>query len=163
MQVECKVFVIGGGIVGMFVVIVFWQVGLLVDVCDCDLYWKVYGVGIIIIGLIFCVMGKLGVLDEVLCQGYVVDGIDVCVVDGCKFLIIDMCSVVFGGILSVGGILCLMFYSIILVCLLMLEFMMMFGVMVEMLENEVDYVNIVFSMGKSVCYDLVVGLDGIYL
>lgn len=162
MQAERKALVIGGGIAGMSAAIALRQAGLSVDVCDRDPHWKVYGAGITITGPTLRAMGKLGVLDEVLRQGYAADGIDVCAVDGRKLSTIDTRSDALGNIPSAGGILRPTLHSIISARLLTLEPTMMLGVTVEMLEHEADHVNIVFSTGKSARYDLVVGADGIY-
>lgn len=162
MQADRKALVIGGGIAGMSAAIALRQAGLSVDVCDRDPNWKVYGAGITITGPTLRAMGRLGVLDEVLRQGYAADGIDVCSVDGRKLSTIDTRSDALGGIPSAGGILRPTLHSIISTRLLTLEPTMMLGVTVETLENEADHVKIVFSTGKSARYDLVVGADGIY-
>ncbi|MCM2293801.1 FAD-dependent monooxygenase [Allorhizobium sp. BGMRC 0089] len=162
MQAERKALVIGGGIAGMSAAIALRQAGLSVDVCDRDPHWKVYGAGITITGPTLRAMGRLGVLDEVLRQGYAADGIDVCSTDGRKLMTIDTRSDALGGIPSAGGILRPTLHSIISARLLTLGPTMMLGVTVETLENEADHVNIVFSTGKSARYDLVVGADGIY-
>ncbi len=162
MQAERKALVIGGGIAGMSAAIALRQAGLEVDVCDRDPHWKVYGAGITITGPTLRAMGKLGVLDEVLRQGYAADGIDICTVDGRKVSTIDTRSDALGNIPSAGGILRPTLHSIISARLLTLEPTMMLGVTVETLENEADHVNIVFSTGQTARYDLVVGADGIY-
>ncbi len=162
MPVERKALIIGGGIAGMSAAIALIQSGLSVDLCEQDPHWKVYGAGITITGPTLRAMGRLGVLDEVLRQGYAADGIDICSVEGRKISTIDTRSTALGSTPSAGGILRPTLHNIVSARLLALQPKMKLGATVETLHNEPDHVKVVFSTGETARYDLVVGADGIY-
>lgn len=63
------ILIIGGGIVGMVVVILLIECGFKVILIDKDLFWLVYGVGIICLLLMFCVLNYLGIGDVFVVKG----------------------------------------------------------------------------------------------
>ncbi|MCG5481219.1 MAG: FAD-dependent monooxygenase [Ensifer alkalisoli] len=95
--------VIGGGIAGMSAAIALRRAGLAVDLIDRDPHWRVYGAGITITGSTLCPMGKLGILDEVLRQGYAAHGIDIRSADGKPMFSIETQNEALGDIPAQAG------------------------------------------------------------
>jgi 2-polyprenyl-6-methoxyphenol hydroxylase-like FAD-dependent oxidoreductase len=154
--------VIGGGIAGMSAVIALREVGFAVDLCERDPQWKVYGAGITITGPTLRAMRRLGVLDSVMRQGYVADGIDICSAAGALMFSIDTRAGALGGVPSAGGILRPVLHQILSDRLLGLQPGLMLGVTADAIEMDEDGATVQFSNAHSAHYDLIVAADGIY-
>ena len=157
-----KALIIGGGIAGMSAAIALREAGLEVRLCDQDPHWRVYGAGITITGPTLRAMGRLGILNAVLEQGYAADGIDICSAEGRLLFQLDTRSKALGAIPSAGGILRPVLHKIMSERLLALTPTVMLGVTVDSIEWHGDLATVRFSNGASATYDLVVGADGIY-
>ncbi|MFC0385177.1 FAD-dependent oxidoreductase [Muricoccus vinaceus] len=157
-----RALVIGGGIAGMSATIALHRAGFAVTLCERDPEWRVYGAGITITGPTLRAMGRLGILPEVLEQGYAADGIDICGADGRLLFEVDTRDGALDGIPSAGGILRPVLHRILSRHVLALEPELLLGVTVEALEVTEDGATAQFSDGRTARYDLVVGADGIY-
>jgi 2-polyprenyl-6-methoxyphenol hydroxylase-like FAD-dependent oxidoreductase len=157
-----RALVIGGGIAGMSAAVALREAGLAVDLCERDPQWKVYGAGITITGPTLRAMRSLGVLDDVLAQGYASDGIDICSADGAPMFSIDTRDAALGAMPSAGGILRPTLHNILSRRLLALEPTLMLGITADAIEDRGTRAAVSFSSGRSNEYDLVVAADGIY-
>lgn len=157
-----RALIIGGGIAGMSAGIALRKAGFIVELCERDPHWKVYGAGITITGPTLRAMGQLGILDDVLAQGYAADGIDVCAVDGTPMLCIDTRDDALAGIPSAGGILRPVLHAILSRHLMALEPVLMLGITAETIGAGGTRATVCFSDGRSQDYDLVVVAEGIY-
>lgn len=162
MQKDINVLVIGGGIAGMAAAIALRDQGIKVDLCERDPQWKVYGAGITITGPTLRAMGRLGILDDVLEEGYAADGIEICSAQGKHLFTIETRNDALAGIPSAGGILRPALHHSMQRRLQGLAFSPMLGVSVmDIAFTEVRSL-VRFSNGATAEYDLVVGADGIY-
>jgi 2-polyprenyl-6-methoxyphenol hydroxylase-like FAD-dependent oxidoreductase len=157
-----KVLVVGGGIAGMAAAIALRDRGIGVDLCERDPQWKVYGAGITITGPTLRAMGRLGILDEVLNEGYAADGIDICSAQGKHLFTVDTKNEALGGIPSAGGILRPVLHHIMQRRLQKLGVSPLLGVEVESVVSGKARSQVRFGNGKVAEYDLIVGADGIY-
>jgi len=157
-----RALVIGGGIAGMSAGIALREAGFAVDLCERDPQWKVYGAGITITGPTLRAMAKLGILQDVLQQGYAADGIDICAVDGTPLFSIDTRSDVLGDIPSAGGILRPTLHKILSRRFLEVQPRLMLGVTAEAIAEQGARVTATFSNGAAARYDMIVAADGIY-
>lgn len=156
-----KALVIGGGIAGMSAAISLREVGVEVDLIDCDPEWKVYGAGITITGPTLRVMRRLGILDRVLEEGYTADGILVCDPQGRTLAQIETSGEGLEGLPGAGGILRPALHRI------LSERLMSFAPRVS-LGRKVSAIGqgrvkrVIFDDGCVGDYDLIVGADGIF-
>ncbi|AGB74400.1 MULTISPECIES: FAD-dependent monooxygenase [Rhizobium] len=159
---DIKILVLGGGIAGMAASIALRDRGIAVDLCERDPQWKVYGAGITITGPTLRAMGRLGILDEVLEEGYAADGIDICSAQGKHLFTVDTTNEALGGIPSAGGILRPVLHHIMQRRLQKIGVAPLLGVEVESIVSGKTRSQVRFGNGKVAEYDLIVGADGIY-
>jgi len=86
MPVVNKVLVVGGGIAGMCAAIELRKRGLAVDLVEIDAEWRVYGAGLTISGPTLRALRTVGVLDAVMAQGAVWEGLDFCDASGARVM-----------------------------------------------------------------------------
>ena len=77
-----RVLVIGGGIGGMAAAISLRKQGHAVDLVELDPNWQVAGAGITISGPTLRAFAALGIVDDVIRQGFCADGVRLCDADG---------------------------------------------------------------------------------
>ncbi|MDH6269570.1 2-polyprenyl-6-methoxyphenol hydroxylase-like FAD-dependent oxidoreductase [Rhizobium sp. SG_E_25_P2] len=159
---DIKVLIVGGGIAGMAAAIALRNGGIAVDLCERDPQWKVYGAGITITGPTLRAMGRLGILDDVLEEGYAADGIDICSAQGKHLFTVDTKNDALGGIPSAGGVLRPVLHRIMQRRLQTLGVSPILGVGVEDIEAGASKSRVRFENGSVAEYDLIVGADGIY-
>lgn len=152
--------IIGGGIAGMSAAIRMREVGIDVHLIDMDPEWKVYGAGITITGPTLRVMKRLGILEGVLKEGFVADG--VLALDPQGGLIAEIeTGVDDSEIPGAGGILRPALHRILRDRLLALGPKVSLGVQAKSISAGFPKV-VQFSDGSSGSYDLVIGADGIF-
>lgn len=157
-----RALVIGGGIAGMSVAIALRRIGWAVDLCERDPGWRVYGAGITITGPTLRAMRALGILDEVLREGYAADGIDVRAADGSRLMAIETRDDALDGVPSAGGILRPALHGILSRRLLGLSPQIMLGRTAAVVAQDDHGAAVRFDDGATCRYELVVGADGIY-
>ena len=157
-----RVLVVGGGIAGMAAAIRFAEGGARVRLIDIDPQWRVYGAGITITGPTLRAMDALGILDRVIEEGHVADGVIVCSRSGERISTIATPSLVPGRPqCGAGGILRPVLHRIMSDRIRMLAVEVRLGATVKGLDPSMRPVRVAFSDGENGEYDLVVGADGI--
>ncbi|MBN9084433.1 MAG: monooxygenase [Rhizobiales bacterium 62-17] len=152
--------IIGGGIAGMSAAICLREIGVDVHLIDIDPEWKVYGAGITITGPTLRVMKRLGILDSILKDGFVADG--VLALDPQGGLIAEIeTGVDDNEIPGAGGILRPALHRILRDRLMALAPEVSLGVQAKSISPGSPKV-VQFSDGASGIYDLVIGADGIF-
>src|SRR3989339_970647 len=79
-----KVLVIGGGFSGMAAAIQMRRAGIAVDLVEIDPHWQPLGAGITISGPTLRALQTLGVYEQVCEQGWVANGVEICIPTGQK-------------------------------------------------------------------------------
>jgi len=100
-----KVLVIGGGIAGMSTAIELRKRGVAVDLVERDPKWRVYGTGISISGPALRAFKTVGVLPDILEQGWCSDGCDLCTPSGSVLTTLPTPRIAGADIPGGGGIL----------------------------------------------------------
>lgn len=156
-----RVLVIGGGIAGMSAAIALREAGTAVHLIDRDPDWKVYGAGITITGPTLRVMRRLGILERVLAEGFVADGLLACDAAGKTIAQIETSSTALDGLPGAGGIMRPTLHRILSECLLALEPDISLGrTVVQIAPGQPKRVT--FDDGSTGEYDVVIGADGIF-
>jgi 2-polyprenyl-6-methoxyphenol hydroxylase-like FAD-dependent oxidoreductase len=150
--------VVGGGIAGMSAAIEMRKLGIAVDLVDLDPNWRVYGAGITITSPTLRAFGELGVLEEVMSQGFSGNGIRICDMNG--LAVDDVADP--RGLPGSGGIMRPVLHKILADRTTQSGVAVRLGVTVDHLEQDDNGVRVAFSNGDVGRYDLVIGADGLY-
>jgi 2-polyprenyl-6-methoxyphenol hydroxylase-like FAD-dependent oxidoreductase len=129
---------------------------------DLDPEWRVYGAGITITGPTLRAFGQLGVLDDVLRQGFAADGLVVRSVSGDVISSIPTPVRAAGEIPGTGGIMRPVLHQILADRVRALGAGVRLGVTVDDLRQDDAGVDVRFSDDREGRFDLVVGADGIF-
>jgi 2-polyprenyl-6-methoxyphenol hydroxylase-like FAD-dependent oxidoreductase len=156
-----KVLVIGGGIGGMSAAIALAQAGYAVELIEQDPNWGVLGAGLTVLGSTLRALGHLGVLDEVMREGYFAYGNNIysykgnllTTRPGMKMPDVDLP----GG----GGILRPTLHKILAAAIEREGVVVRLGVTYQELTQTAEHVDIKFSDGSSGQYGLVVAAEGL--
>jgi 2-polyprenyl-6-methoxyphenol hydroxylase-like FAD-dependent oxidoreductase len=154
--------IIGGGIAGMSTAIELRKRGVAVDVVEQDKEWRVYGAGITINGAALRAFKTLGVIRQIVEQGWCSDGCDICDAGGTVLGKLPTPRIAGADIPGSGGILRPALARILSQATLASGAAVRLGVTFNSLEPRDDAVEVGFTDGSRVRYDLVVGADGLF-
>ena len=152
--------IVGGGIAGMTCAIELGKLDADVLLIDLDPDWRVYGAGITITGPTFRALRDVGVMDEVIAQGFACTGARSRTSDGT--LINEVVEI--GpepGIPFGGGILRPVLHQILADHVRQGGVAARLGLTVAKLQDRNGRAEVTFSDGSAGAFDLVVGADGI--
>lgn len=150
--------VVGGGIAGMSAAIELRRRGTVVDLIDLDPQWRVYGAGISITSPSFRAFGELGILDEILAEGYSGSGIRICDIHGQPIEEVRDPD----GLPGSGGIMRPVLHRILAGHTRAGGTNVRLGITVASLQQNGEGVDAEFTDGSTGSYDLVLGADGLY-
>ncbi|PTR07618.1 MULTISPECIES: FAD-dependent oxidoreductase [unclassified Novosphingobium] len=150
--------IIGGGIGGMSSALVLRRLGVAVDLIDIDPAWRVYGAGITITSPTLRAFDQLGILDDVLRDGFSGNGIRVCTIEGQQVGDVPDPA----GMPGSGGIMRPTLHRILSEKTRASGATVRLGLTVDALHQRDDQVDVVFSDGGRASYDLVLGADGVF-
>lgn len=156
-----KVLVIGGGIAGMCSAIELRKRGIEVDLVEIDQDWRVYGAGITIGGPTLRAFGEVGVLDEIIQQGWVADGCTVAMSNGTVIAEIPTPRVAGPDVPGAGAIMRPLLARILSKATLASGANVRLGVTFDTIEQSAERCHVAFSDGSKGDYDLVIGADGV--
>ena len=153
--------IIGAGIAGMSAALSLREAGVRVRLIDRDPNWGVYGAGITITGPTLRVMKRLGILEDVLKEGWTSADIRACDANGKLIADIAGQSADHDGIPGAGGIMRPVLHR------LLAERVLASGVEVSLglslrAMSDTGPRSVTLSDGSCASYDLVVGADGIF-
>lgn len=157
-----RVLIVGGGIGGMSAAIALRKLGMEVNLIDLDPQWRVYGAGITITGPTLRAFKALGVLEPVVQQGYVGDGIRVCAVDGSIIEELATPMPADAGVQGSGGIMRPVLHNILSRLVIATGVQVQLGITVNSLVEQAQGVTVQLSDGRAETYDLVLGADGLF-
>lgn len=162
MAIVNKVLVIGGGIGGMCSAIQLRKSGIEVDLVEIDPDWRVYGAGITISGPTLRAFKEIGVLDEIVEQGWCADGFKVALTDGTVVAEFPTPRVAGPDVPGGGGIMRPVLARILSKATLASGTNVRLGVSFNSIEQDDSRVHVSFTDGTSSSYDLVIGADGVH-
>lgn len=160
MKAGTSVLVVGGGIAGMSCAIELTKLGASVSLIDLDPNWRVYGAGITITGPTFRAFREIGIMDEVIEQGFACRGARTRTSDGT--LLSEVVEIgLEPGLPYGGGILRPLLHRILSDHVRRSGAAIRLGVTLKAVAPAAGGVNVTFSDGTTADFDLVVGADGI--
>jgi 2-polyprenyl-6-methoxyphenol hydroxylase-like FAD-dependent oxidoreductase len=157
-----KALIVGGGTAGMCTALTLIRKGVSVDLIDKDPAWGVNGAGITITGPTLRALKEIGVLDEVIKDAYVGNGIKVCDVQGRFLYDLDTPMPADAGVAGCGGITRPGLHKILSAKIRERGTNVRLGVTVDAFEEESNGTKVTFSDGTVQFYNLVVGSDGLF-
>jgi 2-polyprenyl-6-methoxyphenol hydroxylase-like FAD-dependent oxidoreductase len=158
-----KLLIVGGGIAGLSAAIAARQAGVEVDLIEADPAWAAVGVGLIFQPSALRAVARLGVVDEVLAQGFGYGGARLIDAEGRVLSeTTDGPRLAGADRPSAAGVPRPALASILKARAAGLGARTQAGTTVRGLTLGSDHVDVRFSDGRFCRYDLVVGADGIY-
>ncbi|HTQ75152.1 MAG TPA: FAD-dependent monooxygenase [Burkholderiales bacterium] len=153
--------VVGGGVAGMSAATMLARAGVEVRLVDLDPDWRAAGAGITLTAATLRAFKALGILERVVEEGHVHEGIRVCDVRGRPLE--EVRSPPLGpGIPGAGGILRPVLHRILADGVKALGAEVRLGVSVQSLREDGSGIAAAFTDGAQDRYDFVVGADGIH-
>lgn len=134
------------------------RLGIAVDLVELDPQWRVYGAGITITSPTLRAFGQLGILDEVLAQGFSGDGIRICTIEGVPVDEVPDPA----GLPGSGGIMRPVLHKILADRTRQCGARVRLGFTVDRLDQDDDGTTVTFSDGSLNRYDLIIGADGLF-
>jgi 2-polyprenyl-6-methoxyphenol hydroxylase-like FAD-dependent oxidoreductase len=156
-----KILIIGGGIAGMCAAIELRKRKHHVDLVELDPNWRVYGAGITLSGPTLRAFTEVGVIDDILAQGWCADGADIFTAMGVKLGELPTPRVGRADVPGGGGILRPVLARILREHTLASGTAVRCGTSFASIELDGDAVQVRFTDGRQERYDLVVGADGL--
>lgn len=156
-----KLLVIGGGIGGMCAAIELRKRGMEVDLIELDKDWQVYGAGITISGPTLRAFKTVGVVQQIMDQGWCADGCDMALANGQIVGQIPTPRVAGPEVPGGGGIMRPVLARILSQATLAAGVKVRLGMSFSGIEQRGDGVDVVFTDGTQATYDLVIGADGL--
>jgi 2-polyprenyl-6-methoxyphenol hydroxylase-like FAD-dependent oxidoreductase len=160
MRSQMNVLVVGGGIAGMACAIELAKLDVAVTLIDLDPNWRVYGAGITITGPTFRAFREIGIMDEVIAQGFACRGARTRLADGT--LLGEVVEIgLEPGIPYGGGILRPLLHRILADRVRAAGVTVRLGVTIDDVRPGDHDVEVTLGDGATARFDLVVGADGI--
>jgi len=156
-----KVLVVGGGIGGMCAAIELRKRGIEVDLIELDKDWQVYGAGITISGPTLRAFKTIGVVQQIMEQGWCADGCDMALPNGTVVGQIPTPRIGGPEIPGGGGIMRPVLAKILSKATRDAGVKVRLGMSFSAIELRGDGADVVFTDGTQASYDLVIGADGL--
>jgi 2-polyprenyl-6-methoxyphenol hydroxylase-like FAD-dependent oxidoreductase len=153
--------IVGGGISGMALAIRMQSSGWNVDLVESDPKWRVYGAGISVTAPTYRAFQRLGIVDEVMEQGYGSHrGVLICAPNG-KVIVEQGAEPIAPGLPTHGGILRPVLHEILSGRTRAAGTDVRLGVTIEDYVDDGQRVRVRTTDGQTRSYSLVVGADGV--
>lgn len=160
MSVVRRVLVIGGGFSGTSAAIQLRKLGIEVDLIEIDAGWRSYGAGITLNGATLRALGFVGVLPEIMAQGFCADGADIYTASGYKLGDLHTPRLAGAEIPGGGGILRPVLAGILSEATRRSGTRIRLGCRAISIVQQEGSVDVSFSDGTRAIYDLVIAADG---
>nr|WP_231708505.1 FAD-dependent oxidoreductase [Sphingomonas populi] len=156
-----RILVVGGGITGMAAAIALAQNGHAVDLIEEDSDWKALGAGLTVLGSTLRALSHLGIVEEVLAQGYFAFGNDIYHASGRKLFEREGMQMPDCSLPNAGGILRPVLHRILQARVRDLGIEVALGLTYRDFFHDDEGVNFTFSDGSSEQYDFAVVAEGL--
>ena len=157
-----KILIIGGGFSGMAAAIQLRKQALDVDVVEIDPGWRSYGAGISLGGATLRAFRTLGILPQFLERGAADDGVDIFLPHGPKVATLPTPRIAGDDVPGGGAIMRPVLAKILAEATVASGANVRLGCTFTALRQHCDGVEVSFTDGSTVNYDLVIGADGLY-
>lgn len=161
MTLKKKTLIIGGGISGMCLAIQLRKQGHPVDLIEIDPAWRIDGAGITISGATLRAFKEIGVIDQIVEQGWCADGVSLGLPNGQIVQQLPTPRLAGPEIPGGGAIMRPVLAAILAKATRSSGTDVRLGVSFTSLEQIGDRVRVAFTDGTSASYDVVVGADGV--
>jgi 2-polyprenyl-6-methoxyphenol hydroxylase-like FAD-dependent oxidoreductase len=156
-----RILVVGGGIGGMSAAISLARAGYRVDLVERDPGWRVLGAGLTVLGSTLRALGRVGVLDEVMDQGYFAYGNNIYSYKGNLLFQRPGMRMPDADLPSGGGILRPTLHNILSAATKKAKVNVRLGLSLETITDGPYDAAVRFSDGSSESYGLVIAADGL--
>lgn len=157
-----KILIIGGGFSGMAAAIQLRKQRLDVDVVEIDPGWRSYGAGISLGGATLRAFKTLGILSQFLERGAADDGVDIFLPHGQKVATLPTPRIAGPDVPGGGAIMRPVLARILAEATTASGANVRLGCTFTALRQHADGVEVTFTDGSTINYDLVIGADGLY-
>lgn len=157
-----KVLVVGGGFSGMAAAIELRKAGVAVNLVEQDPHWCPLGAGITIGGPTLRALQVLGVYEEVVEQGCVTNGVDICLPNGHTVAELPTPTPVGSNVAGGGGIMRPVLARILAQATRRAGVDVRLGCTWTTIEQDAEGADVRFDDGSTGRYDLVIGADGVH-
>ncbi len=157
-----KILIIGGGFSGMAAAIELRKQGAEVDLVEIDPEWRNYGAGISLAGPTLRAFRQLGILDAFLERGSGHDGVGLRLPHGPQISEIPTPRVAGADVPGGGAIMRPVLAQILVEATRAAGTKVRLGCSFTSLRQDAEGVDVEFTNGERVRYDLVIGADGLY-
>ncbi|MDP9901121.1 FAD-dependent oxidoreductase [Variovorax ginsengisoli] len=157
-----RILIIGGGFSGMAAAIELRKQGAQVDLVEIDPGWRSYGAGISLGAATLRAFGRLGILDAFLAQGHGADGVNLHLPTGELIATLPTPRLARADVPGEGAIMRPVLARILADATRAAGAHVRLGCTFTAIEQEADGVQVSFTDGQRLRYDLVVGADGLY-
>ncbi len=157
-----NILIIGGGFSGMSAAISLRRDGHLVDLVEIDAGWRSYGAGISLGGATLRAFRTLGILDQFLAQGNASDGVDIHMATGQKVASLATPRIAGPEVPGGGAIMRPVLAKILADATRASGTTVHLGCSFSAIEQDAEGVEVAFTDGRRIRYDLVIGADGLY-
>jgi 2-polyprenyl-6-methoxyphenol hydroxylase-like FAD-dependent oxidoreductase len=154
--------VVGGGISGMSTAIELSRRGIETEIVEVAEVWKPIGSGISMIAPAVRALGRLGLLDRCVEQGFAVNELRICDKHGERLATIPLPRLLGPDQPGQLGMMRPTLHSIFVDAVQAAEIPVRLGATVSSFAEDGDHVSVTFSDGSQRDYDLVVGADGFH-
>lgn len=157
-----RILIIGGGFSGMAAAIELCKQGAQVDLVEIDPGWRSYGAGISLGSATLRAFRRLGILDAFLAQGHGADGVNLHLPTGDLIATLPTPRLAGADVPGEGGIMRPVLARILADATRAAGAHVRLGCTFTAIEQEADGVQVSFTDGQRLRYDLVIGADGLY-
>ena len=157
-----KILIIGGGFSGMAAAIQLRKQQLDIDVVEVDPGWRSYGAGISLGGATLRAFKTLGILPQFLERGAASDGVDIFLPHGQKVATLPTPRIAGPDVPGGGAIMRPVLARILAEATTASGANVRLGCTFTALRQHAEGVEVTFTDGSTINYDLVIGADGLY-
>jgi 2-polyprenyl-6-methoxyphenol hydroxylase-like FAD-dependent oxidoreductase len=157
-----NVLIVGGGLAGMTLATALARRDVMVDLVEVQPHWQVLGVGISVQGPTLRALRTIGLLDECIAAGFGYTQVIDCDQDGKVFGVVELPRLNGPDYPSCVGVMRPALHDLLYRAMTAAGVVPRLGLSVAAFADRTDDIEVIFTNGSRVRYDLVIGADGAY-